>query len=144
MESFLGKNVLTGTDEHGQKVLDAANASKISPQEHADSMCLPFVNLWKKFDITHDDFIRTTQPRHTEKVQAVLQYLYEKGDIYADAYEGWYSTSVERFWTEKDLVDGKCPETGNEVEWISEENYYFRMSKYGPKLQQWIEDHPSF
>lgn len=142
----LGFNVffLTGTDEHGQKVLDAANVRGISPQEHADSMCIPFIDLWKKFDITHDDFIRTTQERHTKRVQAVLQYLYDKGDIYADAYEGWYSTSVERFWTEKDLVDGKCPETGNEVEWISEENYYFRMSKYGPKLQKWIEDHPNF
>ena len=143
---FLGANVffLTGTDEHGQKVLDAAHKREISPIEHANSMCIPFIELWKKFDITNDDFIRTTQPRHTEKVQAVLQYLFDKGDIYAASYEGWYSTSVERFWTEKDLVNGKCPETGNEVEWISEDNYYFRMSKYGTQLEKWIEDHPSF
>ena len=143
---FLGKEVffLTGTDEHGQKVLDAAAARKCSPLEHANQMCLPFQELWKKFDITNDDFIRTTQSRHTQSVQDVLQYLFDKGDIYEDSYEGWYSTSVERFWTEKDLVDGKCPETGNKVEWISEKNYFFRMSKYGAKLEQWIAEHPGF
>jgi methionyl-tRNA synthetase len=143
---FLGKEVffLTGTDEHGQKVLDAAAARELSPLAHADQMCLPFQELWKQFDITNNDFIRTTQTRHTKSVQDVLQYLFEKGDIYEDSYEGWYSTSVERFWTEKDLVDGKCPETGNKVEWISEKNYFFRMSKYGEKLEQWIADHPGF
>lgn len=135
---------LTGTDEHGQKVMEAAARREMSPKAHADDMVVPFKVLWERLDITHDDFIRTTEPRHTTVVQAVLQMLYERGDIYADDYEGWYSTSAERFWTEKDLVDGKCPDTGLPVEWITERNYFFRMSKYADQLRQWIADHPGF
>ena len=135
---------LTGTDEHGQKVMEAAARREMSPKAHADDMVVPFQVLWERLDITNDDFIRTTEPRHTTVVQAVLQMLYERGDIYADDYEGWYSTSAERFWTEKDLVDGKCPDTGQPVEWITERNYFFRMSKYADQLRQWIADHPGF
>ncbi len=135
---------LTGTDEHGQKVLDAATKRGISPQAHADELSVPFRELWERLDIQHDDFIRTTEPRHTELVQSILQRLFDNGDIYDDTYEGWYSTSEERFWTEKDLVDGKCPASGNPVEWISEKNYFFRMSKYAPHLAAWMEAHPDF
>lgn len=135
---------LTGTDEHGQKVFDAAKKRGLSPKEHADTMVEPFKALWTKLDIQYNDFIRTTEERHTSIVQSVLQKLWDNGDIYENYYEGWYSTAAERFWTEKDLVDGKCPDTGLAVEWIKEKNYFFKMSKYAPTLQQWIEDHPSF
>jgi len=135
---------LTGTDEHGQKVYDAATARGVSPQAHADELCQPFQRLWERLEITNDDFIRTTQPRHTRVVKAALQKLYDAGDIYAADYEGWYSKSEERFWTEKDLVDGKCPMSGNPVEWLKEKNYFFKMSKYADQLREWIEDHPDF
>jgi methionyl-tRNA synthetase len=135
---------LTGTDEHGQKVMEAAARRDMTPKAHADDMVVPFQLLWERLDITNDDFIRTTEPRHTTVVQAVLQMLYERGDIFTDDYEGWYSTAAERFWTEKDLVDGKCPDTGQAVEWITERNYFFRMSKYADQLRQWIKDHPGF
>ena len=98
---------LTGTDEHGQKVADAAKKFGKTPQEHVDSMVEPFRALWEKLDIQFDDFIRTTEERHTSVVKAVLNKLHAEGEIYEDNYEGWYSTSAERFWTEKDLVDGK-------------------------------------
>ncbi len=135
---------LTGTDEHGQKVFDAAQKLGKTPQDHVDSMVQPFKALWEKMDIQFDDFIRTTETRHTTVVQAVLTELFERGDIFEDNYEGWYSTAAERFWTEKDLVDGKCPDTGLAVEWIQEKNYFFKMSKYADQLRQWIEDHPTF
>ncbi|MFT5684066.1 MAG: methionyl-tRNA synthetase [Myxococcota bacterium] len=135
---------LTGTDEHGQKVYEAAEKRGMTPKEHADDMVKPFQNLWEQFAITNDDFIRTTETRHTSVVQAVLAMLYERGDIYADNYEGWYSTSAERFWTEKDLIDGKCPDTGLPVHWLKERNYFFKMGKYADQLRQWITDHPDF
>lgn len=135
---------LTGSDEHGQKVMEAAARREMTPKAHADDMVVPFQQLWERLDITHDDFIRTTEPRHTRVVQAVLQMLYDRGDIYADDYEGWYSTTAERFWTEKDLVDGRCPDTGQPVEWIKERNYFFRMSAHADTLRQWIADHPGF
>jgi len=135
---------LTGTDEHGQKVLKAAEARGLTPQQHVDELCQPFQKLWGRLNIEHDDFIRTTEPRHTGVVRDALQMLLDRGDIYADDYEGWYSTNVERFWTEKDLVDGKCPESGQPVEWIKEKNYFFKMGKYADKLRQWIEDKPDF
>ncbi len=135
---------LTGTDEHGQKVYDAAQKLQKTPQEHVDAMVEPFKALWEKMDIQFDDFIRTTEDRHTTVVKAVLMDLFDKGDIFEDNYEGWYSTTAERFWTEKDLVDGKCPDTGMAVEWIQEKNYFFKMSKYADQLRQWIEDNPTF
>ena len=135
---------LTGTDEHGQKVFDAAKKFGKTPQAHVNSMVEPFKALWEKMDIQFDDFIRTTEDRHSSVVKAVLMHLFERGDIFADNYEGWYSTAAERFWTEKDLVDGKCPDTGLAVEWIQEKNYFFKMSKYADQLRQWIEDNPTF
>ncbi|RME24665.1 MAG: methionine--tRNA ligase [Deltaproteobacteria bacterium] len=135
---------LTGVDEHGQKVLEAATRRGISPQQHVDEMVEPYKALWERLGIEYDDFIRTTEPRHERVVQAVLQRLKDQGDLYLDAYEGWYSTAAERFWTEKDLVDGKCPDTGQPVEWVQEENWFFRMSKYADQLRDWIADHPDF
>ena len=141
-----GKKVLflTGTDEHGQKVYQTALARGVSPQAHCDELSVPFRELFDRLMCSHDDFIRTTEPRHIKVVQRILQTLYDQGDIYKDSYDGWYSTSAERFWTEEELVDGKCPDTGLEVEWLAEENFYFRMSKYADRFRQWIEDHPNF
>ena len=135
---------LTGTDEHGQKVQEAADKRGVSPQAHADEMHLAFRDLWPTLHIGNDDFIRTTEPRHVSVVQACLQRLHDAGDIYIQDYVGWYSTSEERFWTEKDLVDGRCPLTGNAVEKITETNYFFRMSKYGDRLRDHIEANPDF
>ncbi|MGM0576352.1 MAG: methionine--tRNA ligase [Myxococcota bacterium] len=135
---------LTGTDEHGQKVQEAAHKRGISPIEHCDELHQAFRDLWPDLHIEHDDFIRTTEPRHERVVRWALQALYDAGDIYLREYEGWYSTAAERFWTEKDLVDGKCPDTGQEVEWITEKNYFFRMSKYGERLRTYIAEHEDF
>ncbi len=135
---------LTGTDEHGQKVEQAAKARGVSPQAHCDEMVLRFQALWKTLDISHDDFIRTTEPRHRKVVQEILQRLWDVGEIYADDYEGWYCVPDERFWTEKDLVEGKCPECDREVIRISEKNYFFRMGKYQEWLIQHIEANPHF
>ncbi|MEL6341844.1 MAG: methionine--tRNA ligase [Myxococcota bacterium] len=135
---------LTGTDEHGQKVFKTAQKRGITPKQHVDELVGPFKDLWTRLDVQYDDFIRTTEPRHIQVVQDVLQMLYDRGEIYEDFYEGWYSTAAERFWTEKDLIDGKCPDTGQPVEWITEKNYFFRMSRYGDLLRKWIEDHPDF
>jgi methionyl-tRNA synthetase len=136
--------MLTGTDEHGQKVYESALARGLSPAEHVDGLQGAFRDLLPRIAVETSDFIRTTEPRHTRVVQAVLQQLWEAGDIYAADYEGWYSKSAERFFTEKDLVDGRCPETGTAVEWVKEQNYFFRMSKYADRLRAWIGDHPDF
>ncbi|MDA0745970.1 MAG: methionine--tRNA ligase, partial [bacterium] len=135
---------LTGTDEHGQKVEQAAQKRGISPQVHCDEMVTRFQALWETLNISHDDFIRTTEERHRSVVCKILQELYDTGEIYADNYEGWYCVPDERFWTEKDLVGGKCPECGREVVRISEKNYFFRMSKYQDWLVSYIQDHPRF
>ena len=135
---------LTGTDEHGQKVFEAAEKRGITAQQHVDELCEPFKALWLALGIQNDDFIRTTESRHTTVVQDVLQRLFDEGDIYTANYEGWYSTSAERFWTEKDLVDGKCPDTGTKVEWIKEKNYFFKMSKYADQLRDYIDTNPDF
>ena len=135
---FAGDEVLflTGTDEHGQKVAQAAKARGVDPQDHCDEMVERFRRLWSSLNVSYDDFIRTTESRHRRVVQRILQRLYDAGEIYADDYEGWYCVPDERFWTEKDLVDGKCPECGREVTRISEKNYFFRMGKY----QAWLTD----
>lgn len=135
---------LTGTDEHGQKVERAAREAGITPQEQADRTVVRFRELWKRLQITNDDFIRTTEQRHKRVVQALLQKLFDKGEIYEGEYDGWYCTPCERFFTEKDLVEGNCPECHRPVERIKEKNYFFRMSRYQDWLIRYIEEHPGF
>ena len=135
--SLLGENpiFLTGLDEHGLKVQQAAEKNGKSAQDHCDSMAPAFIDLWKKLNINYSDFIRTTEPRHTNIVQKILIKVHETGDIYMDEYEGWYSISEERFITEKELDTGQF----GEVKQIKEKNYFFRMSKYQNTLINKIE-----
>ncbi len=135
---------LTGTDEHGQKVQQAADANGITPQEQCDQTVVRFQELWTRLEISHDDFIRTTEPRHKQVVRKILQDLYERDEIYRAEYEGWYCVGCERFFTEKDLIEGNCPECGRKVDAIVESNYFFRMGKYQDWLIQYIEEHPDF
>ena len=135
---------LTGTDEHGQKVQEAAREKEVAPQAHCDHMVVHFQELWKKLNISHDDFIRTTESRHKSVVQSILTTLYHQGDIYKTSYEGWYCVPDERFWTKKDLVNGCCPDCGRAVQQIKESNYFFRMSNYQQWLIKYIEDHEYF
>lgn len=135
---------LTGTDEHGQKVAQAAEKAGVSPKEHCDKYAMRFIELWKILNISYDMFIRTTDDNHVKVVQHALQKLYDSGDIYKSKYIGWYCTPDERFWTEKDLIDGNCPECGRPVAKIEEENYFFRMKKYQEWLIKYIEENPSF
>jgi methionyl-tRNA synthetase len=127
---------LTGTDEHGQKVQQAAIDLGVSPQEHVDKLHQRYKELWGRLNISNSDFIRTTEERHKKLVCDILQDLHSKDEIYRDSYEGWYCTPCERFWTEKDLAEGNCPECQRKVEKIKEHNYFFRMGKY----QQWLID----
>ncbi|QHI68681.1 methionine--tRNA ligase [Tichowtungia aerotolerans] len=135
---------LTGTDEHGQKVQQAAEKNGISAQEQCDQTVVRFQELWKRLEISNDDFIRTTEYRHKKIVQEVLQDLYDRDEIYRAEYEGWYCVGCERFFTEKDLVEGNCPECGRKVDAIVETNYFFRMSHYQQWLIEYIETHPEF
>ncbi|MDT8307776.1 MAG: methionine--tRNA ligase [Anaerolineae bacterium] len=135
---------LTGTDEHGWKVERAAQSHNVSTQAQADAMVVRFQEAWQRLYIEPDDFIRTTEPRHRRVVQAVLQQLWEQGDIYQDDYTGWYCVPDERFWTEKDVVDGNCPDCGRPVEQLAERNYFFRMSRYQSWLIATIEENPNF
>ncbi|MFA5074114.1 MAG: methionine--tRNA ligase [Nitrospirota bacterium] len=135
---------LTGTDEHGQKVEKAAQERSRTPHEHVDLLVRNFQDLWKKLDITNDAFMRTTHPEHKAIVQELLQKLYDKGEIEKRTYEGWYCTPDERFWTEKEIKDGACPDCGRPVERIEEDNYFFLMSKYQERLIRHIEQNPSF
>ncbi len=135
---------LTGTDEHGQKVQRAAQQNGITPQQQCDQTVVRFQQLWERLAITHDDFIRTTEPRHTRVVQRSLQRLHDRGEIYAADYEGWYCVPCERFFMEKDLADGCCPECRRPVERLVEKNYFFRMSAYQSWLVEYIESHPRF
>ena len=135
---------LTGTDEHGQKVEKAAAKNNMPPLAHCDETVVRFQDLWKRLGITNDRFLRTTQEFHKKVVQAILQDLYDRGEIYRAEYTGWYCVSDERFFTEKDLVDGKCPECGREVTAIQESNYFFRMGKYRDWLVDYIKSHPDF
>jgi methionyl-tRNA synthetase len=137
---------LTGTDEHGQKVKQAAEKAGISAQEQADNTVVRFQELWEKLEITNDDFIRTTEDRHKKVVADILQDLFDRDEIYKAEYDGWYCVTCERFYTEKDLVDGNCPEAGcgRAVDKISEANYFFRMSKYQDWLIDYIDKNPEF
>ncbi|MSQ03545.1 MAG: methionine--tRNA ligase [Myxococcales bacterium] len=159
---------LTGTDEHGQKVMRAAEKLGRTPREHCDITVQRFERLWERLDIQHDDFIRTTEPRHQEVVRGFLQELHDKGELYPKDYSGWYSTSAERFWSSEEVAGaawlalhnpgypaeeavgrlqtgelaGRCPDSGQAVEWITERNYFFRMSRYQERLLAWIAAHP--
>lgn len=135
---------LTGLDEHGQKIAQSATEHGMTPQQWCDSQLPQFQELWRDLDITNDDFIRTTQPRHMEVVQKIFKTIYDKGDIYKSEYEGYYCTPCETFFTERQLVDGNCPDCGRPTELIKEESYFFKMSKYQDQLLQYIEDHPDF
>jgi len=143
---IVGDNVffLTGTDEHGQKVQKAAESIGLSPKAHADRMIENFKVLWKKLNISNDAFIRTTDWEHISIVQEVLNELYEKGEIVRRHYTGWYCIPDERFWTEKETRDGRCPDCRRPVEYISEDNYFFLMSRYQDWLIEYIEDHPDY
>lgn len=141
-----GKRVffLTGTDEHGQKVEKAATEKGKSPKEHADKMVENYKKLWKKLDIKYDAFIRTTDIGHIKIVQDILSKLFEKGEIVKKEYSGWYCVPDERFWTEKELIKGKCPDCMRPVEQIAEENYFFLMSKYKDRLVNHLETNPVY
>ncbi len=135
---------LTGTDEHGQKVQQAADKNGITAQEQCDQTVVRFQELWRRLEITNDDFIRTTEERHKKIVQEVLQDLFDRDEIYRAEYEGWYCVGCERFFTEKDLAAGNCPECGKKVDAIQEANYFFRMGNYQEWLIEYIETHPEF
>lgn len=137
---------LTGTDEHGQKVRQAAMKAGITPKQQADQTVVRFQDLWRKLSITNDDFIRTTEPRHYTVVQAALKDLYDRGEIYEAEYDGWYCVACERFFAESELIDGKCPDPGcgRTVDPIRESNYFFRMSRYQEWLIDYIQTHERF
>ncbi|MBF0541575.1 MAG: methionine--tRNA ligase [Nitrospirae bacterium] len=135
---------LTGTDEHGQKVEKAAIKSGLSPKDHADKFVVNFKNLWQLLNISNDAFIRTTDNDHIKIVSDILQQLYNKGEIVLRKYSGWYCTPDERFWTEKEIKGGLCPDCNRPVERIEEENYFFLMSKYKTHLIEYINSNPNF
>ena len=136
--------LLTGTDEHGQKIQRIAEEKGIKPIEHVDEVVAGIKKLWEMMNISYDKFIRTTDDYHVEAVQKIFKKLYDQGDIYKSSYEGMYCTPCESFWTETQLVDGKCPDCGRPVEKSKEEAYFFKMSKYADKLIKYIEDNPDF
>ena len=135
---------LTGTDEHGQKIQTVAQNAGVSPQEYVDIIVGNIKDLWKSMEISYDDFIRTTEPRHIKRVQAIFMKMYEKGDIYKGEYEGLYCTPCESFWTESQLVDGKCPDCGRPVQKAAEEAYFFKISNYADKLLDIFKNQPEF
>ncbi len=134
----------TGTDEHGQKIELKAEAAGITPKEYVDGVAGTIRELWNLMDTSYDNFVRTTDERHEKQVQKIFKKLYEQGDIYKGAYEGMYCTPCESFWTESQLVDGKCPDCGREVKPAKEEAYFFKMSKYADRLIEHINAHPEF
>lgn len=135
---------LTGTDEHGQKIQKIAQEQGVKPKEYVDKIVSGVKELWKTMEISYDDFIRTTEERHVKRVQDIFLKMYEKGDIYLGKYEGLYCTPCESFWTESQLVDGKCPDCGRLVEAASEEAYFFKLSKYQDKILDNFKNNPEF
>ena len=135
---------LTGLDEHGQKVQQAAAKAGIDPQAHCDRLAPQFTNLWQRLNISNDAFIRTTDKQHQAVVQRYLQQLYDKQLIYKADYTGWYCTYDERFWTEKDVVGGLCPDCKRPIEQLSEHNYFFKMGQYQERLIDHIRTHDDF
>jgi len=135
---------LTGTDEHGQKVADAAAAAGKSPQEWCDELVPRWKELFALYHVEYDDFIRTTEPRHERVVQAVFKKMLDSGDIYLGKYEGWYCVADETFWPEAKLIEGKCPTCGRVVECLSEDDWFFRLTKYSERLKQHFREHPDW
>ena len=135
---------VTGTDEHGDKIAEAAQKAGITPKEYADKISAQFRNLWPELSVTNDYFIRTTDTNHIETVRSILQKVYDAGDIYFGSYGGYYCFGCERFLTEKEIIDNKCPEHGKEPQYIEEKNYFFKMSKYQDWLISHIKDHPDY
>jgi methionyl-tRNA synthetase len=135
---------LTGTDEHGDKIAQAAAKAGETPQAYADRISAVFRETWQRMGLTFDQFIRTTEPRHQRVVQGILQKIYDAGDIYFSEYGGQYCVGCERFYTDKEAVDGKCPDHQTPLQYVREENYFFRMSKYQEWLIRHIEAHPDF
>ncbi len=135
---------LTGTDEHGQKIETLAKAKGVTPQAYVDEVVDGIKKLWKTMEISYDDFIRTTEPRHVKRVQKIFMKMYENGDIYKSEYEGLYCTPCESFWTESQLVNGCCPDCGRPVQAAKEEAYFFKLSKYADKLLDLFEKDPKF
>jgi methionyl-tRNA synthetase len=142
---LLGEEVhlLTGTDEHGLKIQQAADAAGVSPKEFADSIAPLFAQAWDRLNITHDDFIRTTEPRHAAGVKKLLQACFDAGDIEADMYRGQYCVACEAYFIEEELIEGKCPIHMIETTYVEEENYFFRLSRFEDRLLKWYEDHPN-
>ena len=134
----------TGTDEHGEKIELKAKVRGIDPQQFVDEVAGEIKTIWDLMNTTYDKFVRTTDPKHKEVVQRIFKKLYDQGDIYLSKYEGLYCTPCESFFTESELVDGKCPDCGREVEVKSEEAYFFKLSKYQERLMEHIESHPEF
>ena len=135
---------LTGTDEHGQKLALKAKEENLEPKAFVDRMVPRFKDLWKRLSISYDDFIRTTEERHTKVVQALLVQLYEKGELYEDTYKGWYCTPCETFWPKNQLKGTNCPDCGRPLEEIAEKNYFFKISKYQEWLKDYIRTHADF
>lgn len=136
--------LLTGLDEHGQKIQEVAKSQNRTPQEHVDKMAEDAKQLWKELDIQYDDFIRTTELRHEKVVQEIFDRLYQQGDIYKGEYEGWYCMPCETYFTETQLVDGKCPDCGRDVIKMKEESYFFNMKKYADRLISFYQENPNF
>ena len=134
----------TGTDEHGQKIEEKAAAASLSPKAFVDKVANQIKGIWELVGVSYDKFIRTTDEYHEKQVQKIFKKLYEQGDIYKGSYEGWYCTPCESFWTESQLVDGKCPDCGREVKKSQEEAYFFKMSKYADRLMEYYNAHPEF
>ncbi len=134
----------TGTDEHGEKIQIKAEDAGVSPKEFVDDVSSQIKDIWDIMNTSYDKFVRTTDEYHERVVQHIFKYMYDKGDIYKGEYSGLYCTPCESFWTESQLVDGKCPDCGREVEEKCEEAYFFRLSKYQDQLEKYIEEHPDF
>ncbi len=134
----------TGTDEHGEKIQNKAEAAGKTPKEFVDEVSSEVKRIWDKMNTSYDRFVRTTDEIHEKQVQKIFQKMYDNGDIYKGSYQGLYCTPCESFWTESQLVDGKCPDCGRDVEVKSEECYFFKLSKYQDKLVEYIETHPDF
>ena len=136
--------LLTGLDEHGQKIENLAKEKGITPQQHVDEMAKAAISLWQKMDIQYDDFIRTTENRHVKVVQEIFEKLLKQGDIYLGEYEGWYCIPCESYFTKTQLVNGKCPDCGRDVQKMKEEAYFFNIKKYQKRLEEFYKENPHF